>query len=278
MFSTVPVRRSPARSEYPGRPCARGRRRNRPRFAESPVTVSSFRRSASCRGCHPRIAVLPRMTDPPVAAWTWRPERAIVACAERSKPMGNDARACRAARATASAIPRRPSRSFFGSTSAHPGDDSRPHPRHARSVQAPVIRDPEKTAEAVLRVARCPRRRPCRSGSSELPGLFASPRCSRTRPTTTVMRKRPGGAFGCNPSARTSPASVADTQDSFGGLLRITDHRLHARFAHGGDAGESEVPPGWAEVLPKNDLDGRTRDGRCRCAGGAHQCVVPDRL
>jgi patatin-related protein len=48
-----------------------------------------------------------------------------------------------------------------------------------------------------------------------------------------------------------------DTQDSFGGVLKITDHRLHARFAHGGDAGESDVPAGWAEVLPKADPDGR---------------------
>jgi predicted acylesterase/phospholipase RssA len=48
-----------------------------------------------------------------------------------------------------------------------------------------------------------------------------------------------------------------DTQDSFGGVLTITDHRLHARFAHGGDAGQSEVPSGWAEVLPKDDPEGR---------------------
>ena len=40
-----------------------------------------------------------------------------------------------------------------------------------------------------------------------------------------------------------------DTQDSFQGVLKITDHRLHARFAHGGDAGGLGVPAGWAELL-----------------------------
>ena len=38
-----------------------------------------------------------------------------------------------------------------------------------------------------------------------------------------------------------------DTQDSFQGVLKITDHRLHARFAHGGDAGGLGVPAGRAE-------------------------------
>ena len=32
-------------------------------------------------------------------------------------------------------------------------------------------------------------------------------------------------------------------------MLKITDHRLHARFAHGGDAGGLGVPAGWAELL-----------------------------
>ena len=41
-----------------------------------------------------------------------------------------------------------------------------------------------------------------------------------------------------------------DTQDSFGGMLKITDHRLHARFAYGGDAGGDDTPGGWAEMLP----------------------------
>jgi predicted acylesterase/phospholipase RssA len=41
-----------------------------------------------------------------------------------------------------------------------------------------------------------------------------------------------------------------DSQDSFGGTLEITDHRLHARFAHGGDAGGSDAPSGWATMLP----------------------------
>jgi patatin-related protein len=43
-----------------------------------------------------------------------------------------------------------------------------------------------------------------------------------------------------------------DTEDSFGGTLRITDHRLHARFAYGGDAGGTSVPGGWASMLPAN--------------------------
>jgi predicted acylesterase/phospholipase RssA len=41
-----------------------------------------------------------------------------------------------------------------------------------------------------------------------------------------------------------------DTEDSFGGTLKITDHRLHARFAHGGDAGGPDAPGGWAGMLP----------------------------
>ena len=41
-----------------------------------------------------------------------------------------------------------------------------------------------------------------------------------------------------------------DTQDSFGGTLKITDHRLHARFAYGGDAGGDDTPGGWAGMLP----------------------------
>jgi predicted acylesterase/phospholipase RssA len=41
-----------------------------------------------------------------------------------------------------------------------------------------------------------------------------------------------------------------DTLDSFGGTLKITDHRLHARFAYGGDAGGTDTPGGWAAMLP----------------------------
>jgi patatin-related protein len=47
-----------------------------------------------------------------------------------------------------------------------------------------------------------------------------------------------------------------DTKDSFGGTLTITDHRLHARFAHVGDSGEHSSPPGWAELLPDAEPDG----------------------
>ena len=48
-----------------------------------------------------------------------------------------------------------------------------------------------------------------------------------------------------------------DTQDSFGGTLKITDHRLHARFAYGGDAGGTDTPGGWAGMLPRG-ADART--------------------
>jgi patatin-related protein len=49
----------------------------------------------------------------------------------------------------------------------------------------------------------------------------------------------------------TDVAGVArQTHDSFGGTLAIVDHRLRARFAHGGDAESAEVPAGWAELVP----------------------------
>jgi predicted acylesterase/phospholipase RssA len=46
-----------------------------------------------------------------------------------------------------------------------------------------------------------------------------------------------------------------DSADSFGGTLKITDHRLHARFAHGGDAGGTEAPGGWAAMLPSEEAE-----------------------
>lgn len=49
----------------------------------------------------------------------------------------------------------------------------------------------------------------------------------------------------------TDVAGVARlTKDSFGDVLQIVDHRLQARFAHGGDA-NGDVPGGWARLLPK---------------------------